>query len=1232
MHLLAAQAGVLSDGSDAIDLGQSPADIVVLSAADTDLACLAQAWRGGPGGLRLANLLRLGHPMSVDLYVEQVIERARLVVVRLIGGRSYWPYGVEQVEAACRRHGILLAFLPGGAEPDPDLARASTLPAEAGERLWRFLLHGGPDNARAFLGYCGSLIGRPAPWLEPRPLPPAGLYGVPDPAEGRPRAALVVYRALVLAGDVAPVEALAEALRAEGMAVCILYVHSLKDPVSAALVETILTDHPPAVIVNTTGFAVSVPGARGHGPFAAADCPVIQAILAGTTEEAWREGVTGLGPRDLAMNVVLPEIDGRVIGRAVSFKRPWRDEATQCDLARQAPCADRVAFVARLAAAWARLRRTAAADRRVALVLANYPGRDGRIGSAVGLDTPASAIGVLEALREAGYGVEGCPADGAALIDRLTRGVTNQSAAAPDRLIRVTLPIETYRLWFAALPAGVRDAVESRWGPAERDPFVFATPQGGLAFALAVLRLGRVAVAIQPSRAPGLPQAGTYHDAGMPPPHAYLAFYLWLRTVFDAHAVVHLGKHGTLEWLPGKPVALSESCFPDLTLGPVPHLYPFIVNDPGEGTQAKRRAQAVIVDHLTPPLTRAETYGPLRDLERLVDEYYEAAGLDPRRLAVLRAEILDLAARAGLDRDLGIEAGDAPETALRKLDNHLCELKDLQIRDGLHIFGRSPAGAAETDLLVALTRLRRGPAPTDASLTEALAADLGIGGASLDGPLPEPWAGPRPAALAALSPDPWRSRADTLERLDRLARALVEGSAAPDPAWGRAAVVLGWIAGTLRPRLAACGPAEMSGLLAGLDGRFVAPGPAGAPTRGRPDVLPTGRNFHSIDPRTMPTPAAWSLAWRSAQMLAERHLHDQGDWPRTLAITVWGTSAMRSGGDDVAQALALMGARPTWEAGSGRVTGFEILPAGLLDRPRVDVTLRVSGLFRDAFRGLIDLFDQAVQAVAALDEPADVNPLAARCATDRARLAAAGEDEALATRHATFRVFGAAPGAYGAGIESLIDQGAWSGREDLARAYLAWSGWAYGSGAEAVPAPALFAERLARVEATVQAQDNAEHDLLDSAAYGPFEGGLAAAVELAAGQAPVTYHPDHSRPERPAIRTLDEEISRIVRGRVVNPKWIEGVMRHGYKGAAEMAASLDYLFAFAATTRAVKGHHFDLVAQAWLKDERVLAFLDAANPGALADIRARLAEAVARGLWRPRDNAIHLWLAGEAHE
>jgi len=1218
MHLLAAKPGAIDDGSEAVDLGQSPGRVVVLSAADSELACLAAGYArlGGAFTLRLASLLRLGHHMSVDLYVDSVIAEAKLVVLRLLGGRSYWPYGLEQVAETCRRRAIPLAVLPGDDRPDPDLDRDTTVAPEAAGRLLRYLAHGGIDNAEQFLRYAGSLIGHGLDWREPKPLPPAGLYRAAE-AKGGPTAAVVFYRALVAAGDTAPVDALLAALGERGMEAYGVFVHSLKDPVSAGTVEAVLAAAPPDVVVNLTGFAVAAPGDPRDAPFAAADCPVLQAVLAGGSEAAWRAGSYGLGPRDIAMNVALPEVDGRIVTRAVSFKRASRDAATECDIARHQPVADRVAFVADLAAAWARLRRKPADARRVAIVLANYPNRDGRLGNGVGLDTPAGTLEALRAMAAAGYDVGELPADGNALVQALQRGPTNDWRALGGREVREGLALPDYFAFFQELPPEAQEQVRDRWGAPESDPFFRPGTLSCGEFLLPAMRFGKVAVAIQPARGYNIDPGASYHDPALVPPHNYLAFHAWLRHSFRADAVVSMGKHGNLEWLPGKSLALSAACWPEACLGPLPHLYPFIVNDPGEGTQAKRRAAAVIIDHLTPPLTRAESYGPLRELERLVDEYYEAVGLDPRRLAVLRTEILTLAAAAGLDSDVGIKPGEDADSALGKLDNHLCELKELQIRDGLHVFGRSPEGEQRLDLLVALARVPRGGRPADASLLRALADDLGLGFDPLDCVMGDAWTGARPEPLARLAAEgggeSWRTAGDTVERLEHLAKALVAGAAA-DPAWTRTRLVLAEIGDRLAPAVDACGTAEIDGLLRGLAGRFVPPGSSGAPTRGRPDVLPTGRNFHSVDTRTVPTPAAWTLGWKSAQLLLERHLQEHGCWPRAVALTAWGTSNMRTGGDDIAQGLALMGVRPLWDAGSRRVTGFEILPATVLDRPRVDVTLRVSGFFRDAFPALIDLFDSAVRAVAALDEGAEVNPLAARV---RAEAPEIGEKRAAA------RVFGSKPGAYGAGLQALIDERGWRTEADLAEAYVAWGGWAYGGGAEGEAAHESFRRRLGGIEAVIHNQDNREHDLLDSDDYYQFEGGLAAAVTAQSGQAPAIWHADHSRPESPRIRSLEEEIARVVRARVVNPKWIEGVMRHGYKGAFEMAATVDYLFAFAATTRAVKDHQFDLVAEAYLGDPLVAAFLADNNPAALAEIKARLAEALERGLWRPRKNSLH---------
>ena len=1236
MHLLAAQPGGIADGGEAVDLGQTPGEIVILSAADTELSCLAQArgrFADNFPSLRLANLMQLAHNLSVDTYVEAVLGRARLVVVRLLGGAAYWPYGIERAVEVARQRGIQLALLPGDDQPDPELDGLSTLGREERHRLWQYCVQGGVENAANLLAYAADLIGRPEAWREPEPLLAAGLYW---PGGGRlglaeirsqwradaPVAAIVFYRALMQAGNLAPMDDLIGALGRRGVNPLPLYVASLKDTLSAELVRRTLAEAEADVVLNATAFAVGKPGGEAaRTPFDDADCPVLQVIFAGGTEAAWRGGSSGLSARDLAMNVALPEVDGRVLTRAVSFKAEARfDPLTEASLVRYESVADRIDFVADLAAAWARLGRTPAAERRVALVLANYPNRDGRLGNGVGLDTPAAALAALQALAAAGYAVGDLPEDGNALVRLLLDGPTNdrrRSAEASE-----ILPFPDYEIFFSGLPVALQQAVRERWGAPEADPFFRPGSLDCGGFAMAVRRFGEVVVAIQPARGYNIDPKSSYHDPALVPPHGYLAFYAWARHHFGAHAIVHFGKHGNLEWLPGKALALSAECWPEAALGPTPHLYPFIVNDPGEGAQAKRRAQAVIVDHLTPPLTRAESYGPLKALEALVDEYYEAAGLDPRRLLPLAREILELMQSIGLDHDLELGADDDEARRLQVLDGYLCELKEMQIRDGLHVFGSSPEGGLLIDLLVALVRVPRGGGEGgDASLLRALGRDLGLDGFDpLDCEMATTWIGARAPILAEQGEDAWRSHGDTVERLEGLSRALVAGEASAADGWTATKAVLAEIDATIRPAVVASGAAEMAGLLAGLDGRFVAPGPSGAPTRGRPEVLPTGRNFYSIDCRAVPTPVAWRLGWKSAGLLVERYRQDNGEWPRAIALSAWGTANMRTGGDDIAQALALLGVRPRWDQGSGRVAGFEVLPLDILDRPRVDVTLRISGFFRDAFPTQIALFDSAVEAVAALDEPEELNPLAARVAQDAARLQRDGDNAEAAARRARIRVFGSKPGAYGAGLQALIDERGWESEADLAHAYLAWGGYAYGAGLEGAAEHRLFERRLGAVQAVLQNQDNREHDLLDSDDYYQFEGGITAAVRVISGQQPTVYHNDHSRPESPKIRTLEDEIARVVRARVVNPKWIAGVKRHGYKGAFEMAATVDYLFAFAATARAVGDHHFDAVYDAYLGDPETRSFLEENNPDAAREIAERLIEAQERGLWRPRRN------------
>ena len=1225
MHLLRTQPGSQVPVDSIADLGQTPAELVILCTGDSQLSLLAEVARQLPAdypSLRLASPAQLSNHASVDFYVEQVLQYAKVILISVHGGVSYWRYGIERLVELAER-GAQVIMVPGCDNPDPELMALSSVPLAEAERLWQFLRQGGAANAQQLFNCIAShWLQRDYPWVEPQPLPRVGLYhpqlSTPSLADwqaswqvGAPVAALLFYRTQVQAANTGFIDVFCQRLQAQGLNPLPIAVASLKEAACLAQVEDWLEQTDTALIINTTAFALSNPEAPSARPFRR-DSPVLQAICALDNHEQWQANAQGLGSRDLAMHIVLPELDGRLITQPISFKGlAWRSERSQSDVVCYQPHLPGMDFVAELARNWIALARKANTDKRIALVLANYPTRDGRIGNGVGLDTPAAALNILKALQQQGYPVAELPDSGTALIHQLLGGVTNDLDSLDARPCAQSLALDEYLAFFHSLPAANQQAVRERWGEPQGDP-MFRSGR----LMIAGLRFGLTFVGIQPARGYQLDAAAVYHDPDLVPPHSYLAFYCWLRRAFACDAVIHVGKHGNLEWLPGKSVGLSEQCWPSAILGPLPNIYPFIVNDPGEGAQAKRRTQAVIIDHLMPPLTRAESYGPLRDLERLADEYYEASQLDLRRAAELRGEILLKVREASLDRELGLQLNADPNSWLPQLDAYLCDLKESQIRDGLHVFGESPAGTLRRDTLLALLRIPRGDGQGgNASLLRALARDLELGFDPLDCDMAAPWQGPRPVVLQSLSDDSWRSAGDTRERLELLALQLI-GAADFESVGAESTQVLRRLREQIAPLLDACGPAEMHGLLAALGGRFVPAGPSGAPSRGRLDVLPTGRNFYSVDVRNLPTPTAWRIGVQAADRLLERHLQDHGDHLRQLGLSMWGTATMRTGGDDMAQALALMGVRPVWQAGSQRVERFEVLPLEQLGRPRVDVTLRVSGFFRDAFSNLICLFDDAVQAVVDLDEPEDMNPLSARVWRESLTLQDSGLDEHEARKQAGWRVFGSKPGAYGAGVQNAIEERLWQTREDLAEVYLNWGGYAYGTHSEGTPARAQFAERLEQMQAVLHNQDNREHDILDSNDYYQFQGGMLAAVETLRGAKVASYHGDNSQPDTPRIRTLKEELNRVVRARAANPKWIEGMKRHGYKGAFELAATIDYLFAFDATSELVDDHQYALLTDAYLLDKSTRDFIQQHNPGALQDILERLLEAQQRGLWQ----------------
>ncbi|BAZ38730.1 cobaltochelatase [Calothrix sp. NIES-4101] len=1264
MHRISTTSvGWTSQSEGIIFVEQTPAPVVMLTAADTDIQTLAAAASKLPKTFpefRVANLLQLQHQISIDTYAEQVLEHAQVIILRLLGGRSYWAYGWELVQEIVELNHIHLIVMPGDDALDPDLISHSTLPLAKVNQIWRYFNEGGIDNFVNALEYisdnCLSTAFNPPP---PQAVPRVGIYewnqgnrnlqteGCEDAGKiclyaspgaclslcpcSISKCAILFYRAHYLAGNTKVIDALCAALVRQNIKPVPIFVSSLRDRDVQTEITALFQPQncqPISLLLNTTSFSLA--RLETETPqielWQKLDIPVLQVILSGGSIEQWRSQFQGLSPRDIAMNVALPEVDGRIITRAVSFKAlQKRHPALETDVVFYEPEPSRIDFVAQLAANWLRLRTKPPQKRRIALILANYPTRDARLANGVGLDTPESCVEILKALHSEGYSLDNIPENGDELIKILTESITNDPEGRELRPIRQSLAWEEYQDYFTSLPEDVQQGILQRWEvEIQRNEEIFSPNPP---FPIPGIQLGNIFIGVQPSRGYELDPSLNYHAPDLEPTHNYLAFYYWVREKFAADAIVHVGKHGNLEWLPGKSTALSNNCYPEVAFGAMPHLYPFIVNDPGEGSQAKRRAQAVILDHLTPPLTRAELYGSLHNLENLIDEYYEAESLNPSRLPIICDRIAELISQENLHLDLRI-GGFPPSKSritsntqlpINKLDGYLCELKEAQIRDGLHIFGQCPANRQLRDLIIAIARH---PNRHQIGITHAISQDWGLDINPLTDDLSAKLAIAQVEILGAKTQHTCRTVGDAVEAMEEYAAQLVDKILEQHPVNILTSPIpqsplsqsLTWVESRLLPSLLKT-EEEITNFLRGLDGRYIPSAPSGAPTRGRPEVLPTGKNFYSVDLRAVPTESAWDVGRKAAETLIECYTQENGEYPKTLAISLWGTATMRTGGDDIAQALALLGVQPVWDGAARRVVDLEILPLSVLGRPRVDVTLRASGFFRDAFGNLIDLFDQAVTAVAALDEPQEQNPLAFQVHQETEFWQQTGLDIEEAKVRSRYRIFGSKPGAYGAGLQGLIESQNWSTDEDLARAYINWSSYAYTGNGTGRSAPEAFEQRLKSMQIVLQNQDNREHDLLDSDDYYQFQGGLTAAIRSVQGKNPQTYFGDNSIPAKPRIRKLQEEIARVYRSRVINPKWIAGVMRHGYKGAFEMAATVDYLFAYDATAQCVEDHMYEGIAKTYLFDSRVCEFLQQKNPYALRDIAERLLEAYQRNLW-----------------
>ncbi|MDS0135369.1 MULTISPECIES: cobaltochelatase subunit CobN [unclassified Amycolatopsis] len=1165
--------------------------ILLLSTSDTDL--LSARSSGGE--------YRLGNPARLDVAeLPELLDGVKIVVARILGTPRSWQDGLDTLRAS----GAHVVVLGGEQTPDAELMKLSTVPAGIAAEAHAYLAQGGPANLTQLHRFLSDTLLLTGDGFGPPAAQPAwGVLERPAKSDG-PVIGILYYRAHHLSGNTAFVHALADEIEAAGGRALPIYCASLRTREPEMMAELASVDALLVTVLAAGGTRPSEVGAGGDdeawdvAEMAALDVPILQALCLTSDRETWAANDDGLSPLDAGNQMAVPEFDGRLITVPFSFK-----ELDEDGLPRYVPDAERASRVARIALAHARLRHTPPSQRRIALMLSAYPTKHSRVGNAVGLDTPASAIELLRRMRALGYdlGPDAFPGvdptgtdqpDGDALIHALiAAGGQDPEWLTEEQLAGnpIRVPAARYQEWFDALPAGLRDGVEEHWGPAPGELYV---DNGDIV--LASLQSGNVIIMIQPPRGFGENPVAIYHNPDLPPSHHYLAAYRWLEEEFGAHAVVHLGKHGSLEWLPGKTAGLSASCAPDAVLGNLPLVYPFLINDPGEGAQAKRRAHATIVDHLIPPMARAESYGDMARLEQLLDEHANIAAMDPAKLPAVRQQIWTLIQAAKLDHDLGVE--ERPHDAefddfLLHIDGWLCEVKDAQIRDGLHVLGAAPTGEARVNLVLAMLRAsqmwggKQGAVP-------GLRSALGL---KEDAPMSEVDAVEKTA----------RELVRTMEMRGWDATAVA--SVAPDPAVAR---VLSFAAEEIVPRLAGTS-GELDAVLHALDGGYIPAGPSGSPLRGLINVLPTGRNFYTVDPKAIPSRLAWETGQALADSLLRRYREDTGDWPRSVGLSVWGTSAMRTSGDDAAEVLALLGVQPVWDEASRRVTGIEAIPLEELGRPRIDVTVRISGFFRDAFPHVITLLDDAVRLVAGLDEPLDENFVRAHVSAD---LASHGD-----ARRATTRIFGSKPGAYGAGLLPLMDSGNWRDDKDLAEVYAVWGGFAYGRDLDGRPAREDMESSYKRIVVAAKNTDTREHDIADSDDYFQYHGGMIATVRALTGSAPASYVGDSTSPDAVRTRTLGEETARVFRARVVNPRWLAAMRRHGYKGAFELAATVDYLFGFDATAGVVGDWMYEKLTESYVLDEVNQEFLRKANPWALRGIVERLNEAADRGLWEEPD-------------
>lgn len=1172
---------------------------------------------------------------------EEKLRGSALVMIRFMGNTirtKFWTACMHFLS----REGIPYYMDAAGSAEEECIERVAAKDIEA---MKAYSFYGGLTNYKNLWLYARSLFDQGMPDAEPpSPICWAGIYH-PGMAkkfmtdltsyektflcEGRPTLGLLFYRDEWIWDDLHYQKAFIEEAERQGLNVIAVFTNGLPDPklgmptIREVFEKYFMKEGKPLVdvIVNVMKFSFTTSGSISIKALEDLGVPILEAYSLIAPEAEWEASPEGMNAMEISISVTMPEFDGIIHGMPIAAKHVKEDGEVE-----YLPIPERMRAMVSRAGAWARLHRKPNAEKKIAIIFHNYPPKNSNIGSAYGLDSIESVRRLLGFMKEAGYQVDFIPKDTEDFIRRLTAQATNDRSMLTEEQEAACQKIsgKDYGRFFASFPEETKRQMEKDWGKA---PGTVMTTEAGEILVPGLMD-GHVFLTVQAPRGYGFDAEKVYHDPFIAPTHQYLAYYQWIRDVWGADAVLHVGTHGNLEWLPGKSAGMDRGSYPDLALGSLPNIYPYHMTITGEGIQAKRRGGACLVDHLPAPMEEAGTYEELAELEQAMDEYAHFEKSEPETAKRLVPRIRELAKKASLDGEVPYTEADLAGY-LSRLHCYIEDLKNSECHVGLHILGEMPKGETLIHEILALLRLPNGDIP---SICELLAEEEGT---SVDALLGQA----QTLYPNGLTGGEWMARLQ--RKAEGLVRKLAEMHFDKEKAKAlgteREQPLLRFVCEEVYPRLAET-KKEMEHTLRGLSARYIVPGISGSPHAGGVSLLPAGVNFYGIDPRRLPTKTAWEVGKELGDQVISQYIESEGRYPESVGMVFWSGANMRSHGQCIAEFLYLMGIRPIWEPGSLYVKRLEPILLSELQRPRIDVTARISGLFRDTMPAVVSLMDRAVLLAASLAENDEDNYVRKHISEDSRIMEEKGSPKEEAWREAAYRIFGDAPGTYGAGVAALLEEKNWDSLDDLANVFIRWGGHAYGSKSNGSYKPELFRERLSHMEVTIKNEDNHETNMMSSDDYNAYHGGLIAAVRSCSGKKPHAYEGDSSDRSRIKVRTVEAAAKRIFRTETVNPKFIEGLMQHGYKGAADLSNRVAVSFQWDATSDVMEDWMYEKLSAAYALDPKVQDWMKRVNPWALSRITETLLEAARRGLWQAREETVdaleklYLEVEGEIEE